>query len=54
MWHPYINGCQAGALGIRETRRRSMDMKELWYVIIAAVVTFFGITAFAGFVESVQ
>jgi len=29
-------------------------MKELWYVIIAAVVAFFGMTAFAGFVESVQ
>ena len=29
-------------------------MKELWYSVIAAVVTFFGMTAFAGFVESVQ
>jgi len=29
-------------------------MKELWYVITAAIVTFFGITAFASFVESVQ
>lgn len=29
-------------------------MKELWYAVIAAIVTFFGMTAFAGFVQSVQ
>ena len=29
-------------------------MKELGYTVIAAVVTFFGMTAFAGFVEAVQ
>ena len=29
-------------------------MKELWYTIIGAIVTFFGMTAFASFVESVQ
>jgi hypothetical protein len=29
-------------------------MKELWYAVVAAVITYFGITAFASFVESVQ
>jgi hypothetical protein len=29
-------------------------MKELMYTIGAAVITFFGTAAFAGFVESVQ
>ncbi len=28
-------------------------MKELMYTIAAAIVTFFGMTSFAGFVESV-
>lgn len=27
-------------------------MKELMYTIVAAIMTFFGMTAFAGFVES--
>lgn len=29
-------------------------MKELAYTVIAAIITFFGLTAFAGFVESLQ
>jgi hypothetical protein len=29
-------------------------MKELMYTIVAAVIAFFGMAAFAGFVESVQ
>ena len=38
-----------------ESKETHMNgMKELWYTVIAAIVTFFGMTAFAGFVESVQ
>lgn len=29
-------------------------MKELWYTVIGAIVTFFGMTGFAGFVGSIQ
>jgi hypothetical protein len=29
-------------------------MKELWYTVAAAVMTFFGMTGFASFVEAVQ
>lgn len=47
-----------GAFGPPGLPKKENDMingmKELWYTVIAAVVTFFGMTAFAGFVESVQ
>jgi hypothetical protein len=33
---------------------KDTGMKELMYTIGAAVITFFGTAAFAGFVESVQ